>query len=91
LSIPELDLLWQTQADQITCFGLYAYNDTYIVHGELGISRLDKDGKILWQKTGADIFTTLEGENIFEIADSYILVKDWEHRLYKFDFDGNSV
>jgi len=55
------------------------------------ITKLDKAGKIIWQNSGADIFTTLDGKDTFTITDKYILVTDWENRKYKFDFDGKSV
>lgn len=61
LSMPDLTLLWRTQADDATCFEIFKYQDSYIVHGELQISRLDKDGRIIWQRNGADIFTTING------------------------------
>lgn len=91
LSIPDLTLLWRTQADQATCFEIYKYQDSYIIHGEFEISRLDKDGKILWQQSGADIFTTLNGKDNFVLTDNYILAIDWENNKYKFDFNGNSI
>ena len=75
--------------DQGTCFEIYKYQDSYIIHGELEISRLDKDGKILWQRSGADIFTTQDGKDDFRIMKNYILATDWENRKYKFDFNGN--
>jgi hypothetical protein len=89
VSIPELTLLWRTQADQATCFEIYEYQDSYIVHGELEISRLDKNGKIIWQQSGADIFTTIDGRQDFELTDKYIIATDFENRVYKFDYDGN--
>jgi hypothetical protein len=91
LSIPELDLIWKTEADWATCFEVFEYNEDYIVHGELTISRLDNTGKIIWQNGGADIFTTLEGENDFFISDTHIQATDWEYNKYKFDFDGNTL
>ena len=91
LSIPDLTLLWRTQADQATCFEIYKYQDSYIIHGEFEISRLDKNGNILWQQSGADIFTTLEGIDNFSITEKYILATDWENRKYKFDFNGQSI
>lgn len=91
LSIPDLTLLWRTQADQATCFEIYKYQDRYIIHGELEVSRLDKDGKIFWQQSGADIFTTLDGKDSFTITDNCILATDWENRKYKFDFNVNSI
>lgn len=89
LSIPDLSLLWQTKVDDITCFEIYKYKDSYIVHGELEISRLEKNGKILWQKSGADIFTTPEGDSSLQLTNDLIVVKDWENRVYKFDYEGN--
>jgi hypothetical protein len=91
LEVPNLTKCWQTQADQATCFGIYKFKDFYIVHGELEISRLDKNGKIVWQKSGADIFTTIDGIDDFQLMDNFIIVKDFENRTYKFDYDGNDL
>jgi hypothetical protein len=89
LSFPELNLLWKTKADEISCFEIFKKDNFYIVHGELEISKLDENGKILWQKGGADIFTSISAENIFELSEKYIIANDWENRIYKFDYDGN--
>ena len=91
LSITDLALLWRRQADDATCFEIFKYQDSYIVHGELNISRLNKNGEILWQQIGSDIFTTLDGKNDFKLIENYILVTDWENRKYKFDYNGNLV
>jgi hypothetical protein len=89
LSIPDLTLLWRTQADQATCFEIYKYDDSYIVRGEMDISRLNREGKVLWQRGGRDILTTQEGIGDFEIHDDHILATDWQYYRYKIDFDGN--
>lgn len=91
LSIPDLTLLWRTKADQATCFQIFKLQNDYLVHGELQISRLDKDGKIKWQFDGADIFTTSDGKDNFIITDNCILVTDWENRKYKIDFNGQLI
>ncbi|QJD96766.1 hypothetical protein HH214_13255 [Mucilaginibacter robiniae] len=91
LSLPELDLLWKTKADWAVCFEIFKYMEDYIVHGEIDISRIDKDGKIMWQQSGADIFTTAEGKNDFILTKDYILATDWGYCKYKFDFDGNRL
>ena len=92
LELPSLSFLWRTTADSFTCFGLYKQNDIYIVHGELEISCLDKNGKILWQKGGNDIFTTMEGnDNDFYITNTYIFATDWNYNIYTFDFNGNVI
>jgi hypothetical protein len=59
LALPNLDLVWATKTDSATCFGVHPIPHTtdFISHGELEISRLNRDGKILWQNSGRDIFT----------------------------------
>lgn len=91
LSIPDLNLIWKTQADQATCFEIFKLQDSFIVHGEMEITRLDSNGNILWQNGGADIFTTEKGVDDFEITDSFIRATDWENKTYKFSFDGKQI
>lgn len=91
LSIPDLLLLWEVQADDVCCFGIYPYKDTYIVHGELSISRLDNNGSTMWQQWGADIFTTIDGKDTFKLEEGFIIAMDWEERVYKFDYEGNDL
>jgi hypothetical protein len=88
LTIPDLNLEWKTVADSASCFGIHFLDEDYIVHGELDITRLDKDGKIVWQKGGRDIWTTAEGIDDFAVYNDYILATDWDYNRYKFDFDG---
>lgn len=89
--LTSLSLNWVTKADDATCFGIYNYRDDFIVHGEMQITRLSNHGEILWQQIGRDIFTTVEGENVFTINEENILVKDWENNDYKIDFDGRLI
>jgi hypothetical protein len=88
LTIPDLNLEWKTISDTASCFGIYYLDEDYIVHGELEISRLDKNGKIIWRQSGQDIWTTAEGIDDFTVYDNYILATDWEYNRHKFDFDG---
>ena len=89
MSFPDFNLLWKTKTDQISCFEIFKKDDFYIVHEELEISKLDNNGKILWQKSGVDIFTTISGKNDFQLNENYIIATDWENRTYKFDYNGN--
>jgi len=91
LSIPDLKLLWQTKADDATCFEIFKYKEDYIIHGELKITRIDYNGNIVWQQSGADIFTTLDGIDTFKLTEEFIIVKDWENRIYHFDYDGQNL
>ena len=92
LSIPNLNLNWQTKADGATCFEIFELNQDFIIHGELEISRISKEGRIIWQRCGADIFTTIEGkEENFKLTDKFIFATDWGNRNYQFDFEGNGI
>lgn len=91
LTLPDLNLEWKTISDSATCFGIHYLNKDYVVHGELEITRLDKNGNIVWQKGGKDIWTTAEAFDDFAVYDNYILATDWGYNRYKFDFDGNIV
>ena len=88
LSIPRLTLEWITKADDATCFQIFKCEEDFIIHGELNITRISKNGEILWQNNGTDIFTTEEGNEDFKIQNKIIQVKDWNYKLYKFSLDG---
>ncbi len=89
LTLPDLNLVWQTVCDGATCFGIYYFQQGYVVHGELEISRLDKAGNLLWQRGGMDIWTTLKGADDFAVYEHHIVATDWGYNKYKFDADGN--
>lgn len=92
LSIPNLQLNWKVQADDTTCFEIFKLNQDFIIHSELTISRISSQGEIVWQKSGADIFTTIDGkEDNFKVTDNYIFATDWENNKYQFDFNGNAI
>ena len=91
LSIPKLTLEWIIKADEATCFQIFKHKEDFIIHGELNISRLTSNGEILWKNSGADIFTTEEGEDNFELKNEIITVKDWNNQQYKFDMDGRQL
>lgn len=89
LSIPDLTLLWKIKADDFTCFQIFAYQDSYIVHGEINISRINHDGIILWQYSGKDIFLNVENDAIeCELRENYILATDFNNEVYRIGYDG---
>lgn len=85
LAVPDLSLLWQTKADAMTCFGVFAYENDLIVHGELSISRLTKEGAIAWQFSARDIFVSLTSIINFRIEGRTIYVIDWDGMMYEVD------
>lgn len=88
LTIPDLELKWKTQADQATCFQIFKHIDDYIIHGELQVTKLDKDGNKKWEFGGADIFVSIDNEEEFKIESDGILLTDFAKTKYKIDFDG---
>lgn len=89
LSIPEMKMLWQTEADLATCFQIFKYEEDYIVHGEMDISRLDKNGAIVWQTSGEDIFVVSDSRDGFTLYEKYIHAQDFSGKEYKIDYNGN--
>jgi hypothetical protein len=91
LILPDLELKWKAQADQATYFQIFKQQDDYIVHGELQVAKLDKDGKIKWEFGGADIFVSIDNEEAFKIESDGILLTDFAKTKYKIDFDGKLI
>ena len=91
LTVPDLDLKWKTQADHATCFQIFKQKDDYIIHGEMQIVKLDKDGKRKWEFGGADIFVSIDNEEEFKIESDGILFTDFAKTKYKIDFDGKLI
>lgn len=91
LSVPEMKMLWQTEADTATCFQIFKYEEDYIVHGEMDISRLDKNGVIIWQASGEDIFVMQDDGEGFTMKEDHIYAKDFCGKEYKIGYDGKCI
>jgi hypothetical protein len=82
LQLPDLNLVWQTQVDDATCFGIYhlPQYESYLSHGELDIARVSYDGSILWSCGGKDIFT-----GSLTLYDNYVDVIDFNNEIHRID------
>ncbi|USL95209.1 hypothetical protein D1J36_007970 [Riemerella anatipestifer] len=89
LTVPTLKLEWKTISDTMTCFEIFYLENDYLIHGELEITRMDRNGKIVWQNGGKDIFTTPEGKKDFYFTENEIIAMDWNYEKYIFDYSGN--
>jgi len=90
--LPTLELLWHTQVDMATCFEIVAYQDDYITHGEVEISRLNKQGEILWQFSGKDIFvSSSERTPAFKMTSQGIDLIDFNYEEYHIDYEGKLI
>ncbi|AMZ73386.1 MULTISPECIES: hypothetical protein [Pseudomonas] len=76
-------ILWTAKVDTATCFGIYWENQHRVLlsHGELEITSLSIDGDIIWQVSGAEIFS--EG---FRLLSDYIEAVDFDRSVYWFDY-----
>jgi len=91
LSIPSLDLIWEKRVDRATCFQVFKHADHYLIHGELEVSKLDRNGYILWQFTGKDIFVNLDGKKEFELTEEYIKAVDFSNNEYLIDINKGTI
>jgi hypothetical protein len=91
LTLPDLHLNWIIQVDWATCFSIHKYKDDFITHGEMSIKRVDKNGKIIWDYGGADIFVTHDGSSSFDMLNNCITAKDFNGSIYKIDYDGKTI
>lgn len=90
LSIPELQLMWQCEADPVTCFSVFSLENDFVVHGEMQISRIGRNGNLIWQFSGADIFVSLEHNN-FQLFSDHIWAQDFSGNQYDIDFKGHPL
>jgi hypothetical protein len=92
LQLPDLGLNWITEADMATCFSIYQYDDSYIIHGEVNICRISRDGEIQWKQSARDIFVSIDNAGTtFKMHDDYIELMDWGGFRYKLFYDGSIV
>lgn len=88
LDIPSLELIWQKEFDQFTNFYIYKLEKDFLIHGELEIFRITKEGGILWSFGGQDIWINPEGHNELTIEENRIRLFDFASNEYIIDFDG---
>ncbi len=90
--LPDLSLEWVIVADMATCFSIYQYQDSYLIHGELEITRMDQSGRIIWQIGARDIFVNMAHYGpTFKMHDEYVELMDWQGYRYKLFYDGGII
>jgi hypothetical protein len=88
LNTNSLELIWHTEVDLCTCFGIHLLPDKtgIISHGEIDIARVSLNGDIEWRASGKDIFT----EGFLLLAD-HIEVIDFNHDKYHIDISNGKI
>lgn len=84
-----LELVWYTKADDAICFQIVQYHDDYLIHSEMAISRLDKNGHAVWQFSGKDIFVSAidEAGKEFVVGSDRIVLRDFMSNRYQINCD----
>jgi hypothetical protein len=77
-------VIWRYAGDGASLFGLYHTPDgsALILHGELEIVRLTRDGMVVWRSSGRDIFT-----GPFRVSESGIEATDFDGAIYTIALD----
>ncbi|AYN03522.1 hypothetical protein [Flavobacterium sp. 140616W15] len=91
LEIPSLNLVWRKEIDFITNFSIHKIQDDFIIHGELDIKRITKDGETIWSFGGRNIWVNQEGRTEFNIENNQIHLFDFESNEYILDFNGETI
>ena len=88
LNLPDLGINWHKKMDLATCLEIYQFKDDFIMHGELDITRFDKNGLVKWVFSGNDIFVSPDSKNDFTIKGENIIAKDFCDNVYVLNGDG---
>ncbi len=91
IKLPTLQLNWKLKADLATCFQILPLNEDFIVHGEVEISRIDRNGSVKWSFSGHDIFVSMDENISFELLSDHILLHDFIGNRYMLDFNGKPL
>lgn len=91
LEIPSLELIWRKEIDFITNFSIHKVQEDFIIHGELEIKRITKNGEAIWSFGGRDIWVNLEDKTEFNIENNQIHLFDFESNEYILDFNGQTI
>ncbi len=88
LYLPSLKLRWEKEFDEVACFQIFKTSESYLIHGELSITRIDFDGKIIWSFSGKDIFVSKDGHNEVKLTSRGIEITDWNETKYLLGYNG---
>lgn len=70
---------------------IYAFDNGYIVNGEVDIIKVDKLGNKVWEFSGRDIWVRPNGESSINIQGDRILLIDFEGYQYYLDKWGKEI
>jgi len=91
LNVPDLDFKWKCELDHDTCLEIYAFQEDFIIHGELQISRVTEDATLKWQYNRNDIPRFSDSNSCLQIANGFIKISNVEGYEIVLDEKGKEV
>lgn len=91
IDLSDLSILWYRRLDYSVNFAIHPFLNDFIVHGEIEIFRISKNGEIKWRFMSDDIFVTPSGKNDFKIMDNQIHVTNWNNKEFTLNEFGQEV
>lgn len=90
LNLPDLTVDWFNRIDYGTNYSINIFKNDFLIHGELGIIRIEKSGAIKWRfMGGGGIF--LPGEGKLKISDDFIELIDGNNEKFTIDEFGKEI
>lgn len=91
LKLPSLTIHWKKKLDWATCFAIYRFQEGFVIHGEIEITKIDIAGNIAWKFSGKDIFVTSDGRESLKLAGDRIEATDWTGTTYLLSDKGTLI
>lgn len=90
LDIPTLEVNWFSNIDFGTIHSINFFGGDLIIHGNMGLVRISKDGKVKWKfSEGNGVF--IPGEGRLKIFEKHIEVIDGNDQKYMVTEDGKAL
>ena len=91
LYLPSLELRWVKEIDAVACLQLFKTSESYLVHGDLSICRIEFTGDIIWRYKNEDIFVFKKANNNVELTARGIEITAWNNKKYLLGYDGRLI
>lgn len=90
LKLPNLAINWFEQGLLGAYFSIHHFKDDFLLFGEVGLSRMDANGRVIWKfKGGSGVFTP--GKDRLKIMGDTIELIDGNDVRYLINEDGEAI
>lgn len=91
LYLPTLELRWVREIDEVACLQIFKTSESYLIHGEMAITRIEFTGDVIWKFSGEDIFVSKNESSIIKLTARGIEITDWNGKEYLLGYDGTLI